>query len=68
MLDAEHATITKVGSVTITTDGIVVSGFEADNATCRDIAALSATWAIGRLQQELMRTLERPGDNNINVE
>jgi hypothetical protein len=67
MLDAEEARLTEFGTVTIRPDGIVVEGFSAENGTCRDVAALATLWAIGRLQEELMKTLERPGGGNICV-
>lgn len=65
MLDADPAAITKPGTVTIDADGLVIiAGFECDGATCRDVAALAMVWAIGKLQQELMLTLEAPGKGN----
>lgn len=67
MLDTEQAHITETGTVTITADGITVDGFDADNASCRDLAALAALWAIGELQRELLKTLERPGGGNIGI-
>lgn len=65
MLDAEQVKLTGIGVVTVTSHGVFVSGFCAENGTCRDVAALSALWAIGELQRELMNTLERPGGGNI---
>jgi hypothetical protein len=53
--------LTKIGKVTITDGAITVEGFNASNATCRDVVALAALWAIGELQRELMQTLEKPG-------
>lgn len=67
MLDADPAALTKFGRVTIEAGRITVEDFDAQGATCRDVAALAVTWAIGQLSQELMRTLERPGNNNIVV-
>lgn len=61
MLDAEPAKLTKTGKVTITDGQIAIEGFNASNATCRDVVALAALWAIGELQRELMLTLEKPG-------
>jgi hypothetical protein len=63
-LDAEHTRLTKLGTVTIFSEGeirIVVDGFEAENATCRDVAVLATTWAIGELSRSLMADIERPG-------
>jgi hypothetical protein len=67
MLDAEIAKLTKTGSVTIDASGVWVAGFEADNASCRDVAVLAAVWALGELQRELLKTLERPGGGKIGV-
>lgn len=68
MLDAEPAKLTRTGTVTIEAGRIVVSGFNASGATCRDVAALAAAWAIGELQRELLRTMERPGGGNIGID
>lgn len=68
MLDAEPARLTKTGTVTITNGRIDVAGFDADNGTCRDVAALAAVWAIGELQRELLKTLEKPGGGNIVID
>lgn len=68
MLDSEPEMLGKIGTVTITNGRIDVRGFNANNATCRDVAALAALWAIGELQRELMGTLEKPGGGNICIE
>lgn len=68
MLDKDPARLTQFGAVEITQNGITVSGFRAENGTCRDVAALAAVWAIGRLQEELMKCLERPGGGNICID
>lgn len=44
---------------------VSVEGFSAEGGSCRDVAALAMVWAIGRLQQELMATLEKPGAGNV---
>lgn len=67
MLDAEPATLRRAGTVTATPDGITVAGFAADGASCRDVAALAATWAIGELQRALLKTLQAPGGGKIGV-
>lgn len=67
MLDAQVVRLTKIGTVTVTPTGVVVEGFRAVNGTCRDVAALAAQWAIGELNRELMRTMERPGGGSISV-
>lgn len=67
-LDAERMRLTKFGTVTIDprpdpVNGIqvVISGFEAENASCRDLAAMAQIWAIGVLQRSLAGELEEPG-------
>ena len=71
MLDAEEAKLTKAGTVTVASESagcnVLVTGFEGDGCSCRDIAALAMLWAIGELQRELMATLERPGGGNCGV-
>lgn len=67
MLDGELAKLNKLGTVTVTITGVTVQGFGAHNGSCRDVAALAALWAIGVLQQELLKTLERPGGGRIGV-
>lgn len=61
MLDANEVKLTKTGKIELANDAIYITGFEASNASCRDVAALALTWAIWRLQAELMATLEKPG-------
>jgi len=68
MLDASPACLTKIGRVIIDGQRITVEGFEGDQATCRDVAALAASWAIGELQRELLATLEAPGKSRIVVD
>lgn len=68
MLDAQPAKLTKLGTVTVTAKGVTVTGFEADGASCRDVAALAAAWAIGELNYELMQTMQRPGGGKISVD
>ena len=66
MLDTNPAKLTQFGTVTIEGGGrIYVEGFSAEGGSCRDVAALVVVWAIGRLQQELMATLEKPGGGNV---
>ncbi|MHA6195556.1 hypothetical protein ACX3YG_14420 [Pseudomonas wadenswilerensis] len=57
--------ITCVGKVTIEAGRIMVEGFEAENASCRDIVVLAAAWALGELQREMLKTIERPGGGNL---
>lgn len=68
MLDANPAALTKFGKVTIEAGMIRIDGFGAAGASCREVAALGLAWAIGQLQFELMRTLERPGNSNVCVD
>ena len=70
MLDANEAKITKTGTVTVDTDGqcrVWVEGFQGNNCSCRDVAALAMAWAIGELQRELVATLQRPGGGSCGV-
>jgi len=55
------------GTVVVARGWIEVRGFTADNASCRDLAALSLLWAIGELQRELNQLLERPGGSGCVV-
>jgi len=67
MLDANEVRLKKIGSVTVRAGRIEIDGFSGENATYRDVAALAAVWAIGRLQRELMEILKRPGGGNFVV-
>lgn len=64
MLDADPCKLTQTGTVLIKGNWIEVKGFESDNGSCRDTAALACMWAIGRLQKELQAMMERPGGGN----
>jgi hypothetical protein len=66
--NVKPAKLTRIGRVEITTAGIGVIGFEGENTSCRDVAALAIVWAIGELQRELLATLERPGGDNVWVD
>lgn len=71
MLDANEARLTETGSVTVRTDGrvrVVVEGFSGAGCTCRDVAALAMVWAIGELQRELLKTLQKPGGGSVGIE
>lgn len=65
MLDADTARLIQFGTVKVSAGDVIVEGFDAEGATCREVAALATLWAIGRLQQELTAILERPGGSNI---
>lgn len=61
----EEMKIKKVGTVTITGEWVTVEGFEFQNATCRDGAIMAAAWAIGKLQEEMLKTIQKAGGGNI---
>jgi hypothetical protein len=70
-LDQSPVTLARLGTVTIDgqTGRVSVEGFEADGkATCRDVAALAALWAIGELQRQVLLTVEAPGRSRIVIE
>lgn len=71
-LDSRPVKLTKTGTVTVhpSKEGfvqIVAKGFEAEGATCRDVAVLACLWAIGELQREVLRAVERPGGGAIGI-
>lgn len=66
-LDAQVTRLTKTGVVSISKEGINAVGFDAENATCRDVAVLAAAWAIGELQREMLKDIQAPGGGNISV-
>lgn len=63
----EAMKLTALGTVTVGPNGIVCEGFDAANATCRDVAIMAAAWAIGELQREMLKTIERPGGGKIAI-
>jgi hypothetical protein len=69
MLDSsDNACITKRGKVAVDRNGVIVSGFEGKNVSCREVAALAIVWAIGQLQGELEQLLRKPGGGNVAVD
>ena len=68
MLDAHPAKLTKIGTVTISNGEIRIEGFEGDGTSCRDVGALAMCWAIGKLQADLIATLQRPGAGICSVD
>lgn len=60
-LDATHTKLTRYGKVVVEGGEIIVTGYDGKNCTCRDLAVLAMCHAIGVLQDELMRTIEKPG-------
>lgn len=68
MLDATPCRLKTLGTITIDNDGsIVIEGFEADGATCREVAALAQVWAISALTASLQGDLQQPGGGNCCV-
>lgn len=70
--DANQVKLTKLGNVTVhpaKSGGvqIVLEGFEGEGCSCRDVAVLACLWAIGELQREVLRTIERPGGGSIGI-
>lgn len=61
MLDADEAKLTRTGTITIRDGEIYVDGFSGQGTSCRDVVALACVWAIGKLQEELLATLQAPG-------
>ncbi len=66
-LDAKTTKLTHTGKITIDAEGILIEGFDAENATCRDVAVLAMCWAIGELQRDLIASIEKPGGGNACV-
>ncbi|MBC3492383.1 hypothetical protein [Pseudomonas taiwanensis] len=60
--------IRKTGRVTITKEGINVEGFDVKGAMCRDVAVVAAAWAIGELQREMLKTIQKPGGGRVSVD
>lgn len=61
--------LTHTGSVLIEEDGHVsVSGFGAQNATCRIVAAKAMAWAILQLQEQLAAIKAAPGGGKVCVD
>lgn len=53
------------GKMTLRSGGIELHGFEADGASCRDVAVLALIWAIGELQAELTNIVTEAGGSGI---
>ncbi|WP_258377067.1 hypothetical protein [Pseudomonas soli] len=67
MLSENEICITRVGKVIVEKERILIQGFEADDASCRELVVLAAAWAIGELQREMLKTIERPGGGNFGM-
>lgn len=65
--DDDEMKIRKFGTVTVTKQGISVEGFEGKNTMCRDMAIMAAAWAIGELQREMLKTIQKPGGGKIGI-
>lgn len=65
MNNHEAMFITRTGKVTIENGRILVQGFDSENTSCRELVILAAAWALGELQREMLKTIERPGAGNI---
>lgn len=65
---SEDMKLTKKGRVVIVPGAILVEDFKVLNGSCRDVAILGAAWAIGELQHEMIKTIQRPGGGNIAVD
>lgn len=69
--DATPIRLTQFGTVEIPPEGpegmIVITGFEGENCTCRDVAIMACAWAIGRLQREMLKSIEKPGGGNTGI-
>lgn len=66
--DDDEMKIRKYGSVTVTKEGISVEGFGGKNTMCRDLAIMAAAWAIGELQREMLKTIQKPGGGKIGLD
>jgi hypothetical protein len=68
-LDAQPIKLTKRGRIIIEPDGtVLVSDFEGENTTCREVCVLALGWAIQHLTAEMMKDIERPGGSQLVVE
>lgn len=65
MNNQEAMFITRTGKVTIENGRILVQGFNSENTSCRELVILAAAWALGELQREMLKTIERPGAGSI---
>ncbi|MBU1282744.1 MAG: hypothetical protein KJ989_13165 [Gammaproteobacteria bacterium] len=67
-MDEYEMALSRLGTVTVTKDGISCDGFKGKNAMCRDVAIMAAAWAIGELQREMLKTIKKPGSGKISVD
>jgi len=66
-LDATHTHLTRYGKIVIEGGEVTVFGFEGEQASCRDIAVLACAHGIAVLQEQMMRTIEKPGGGRISI-
>jgi hypothetical protein len=65
-LDAQHISLNKRGRIVIEPDGsVMVSDFEGDLLTCREVCVLALGWAVQHLMAEMMKMVERPGGSDL---
>ncbi|OIR11008.1 hypothetical protein GALL_71790 [mine drainage metagenome] len=67
-LDAQETRLTAKGEIIISENGILIKGFDAQHATCRDVAVLALCWGIGELQRDLIASIEKPGGGNACID
>jgi hypothetical protein len=67
MQSSDEMRITWPGRVIVEKGMVVVHGFSTENASCRELAIMASAWAIGELQREMLKTIERPGGGNIGI-
>lgn len=68
-LDATETRLTKIGRIVMEPDGsILVSDFDSENCSCRDVCTLALSYAIERLARELTADIEKPGGSGNVIE
>ena len=68
-LDAQPICLTKRGRIVIEPDGtVLVSDFDGENVTCREVCVLALGWAIQHLTAEMVKDIERPGGSQLVVD
>lgn len=50
-----------MGRIEISESEILISGFDANDCMCREVAILACLWAIGELQREVESLIRGPG-------
>jgi hypothetical protein len=61
-LDATEVHLTRAGRLELEGGEVQLIGFEgSDGCSCRDVAVLALSYAIGVLQSELDATIRKPG-------